>query len=63
MISAAVLLFILECLKRRLLQNEPPGELYEDIAAIESRPTITSWYRRVKATFLVQEDSSGSGKH
>jgi hypothetical protein len=30
MISAAVLLVILQFLKRRLLRNKPPGEPYED---------------------------------
>ena len=38
MISAAVLLVILRFLKRRLLRNEPPGELYEDTA----RPSVTN---------------------
>jgi hypothetical protein len=37
-ISGPVLLVILQFLKRRLLQNEPPGELYEDIAW----PSVTS---------------------
>ena len=41
MISASVLLVILQVLKRWLLRNEPPGELHEEIADIESQPTIT----------------------
>jgi hypothetical protein len=42
MISAAVVLVILRFLKRRLLQNEPPGKPYEEMADIESPPTVTS---------------------
>ena len=38
MISATVLSVILQFLKRRLLRNEPPGELYEDIV----RPSVSS---------------------
>jgi hypothetical protein len=37
-ISATVLLVILQFLKRRLIRDEPPGELYEDIA----RPSVAS---------------------
>jgi hypothetical protein len=38
MISASVLLVILQFLKQRLFRNGPPGELYEDTA----RPSVTS---------------------
>jgi len=38
MISASVLLAILQFLKRRFLRNEPPGELHENTA----RPLGTS---------------------
>jgi hypothetical protein len=51
MVSVSVLLVILQFLKRRLLRNEPPGELYEDTA----RTSVAS---SVGPLLIVQEEGN-----
>lgn len=58
MISASVPLVILQFLKRRLLRNEPPGELYEDMGPALNHQLGT---HKLGSLFKVQEDSSGPG--
>jgi hypothetical protein len=60
MISAAVLLVILRFLKRRLLRNEPPGELYDDIDPALGHQFST---HQLEPLLIMQKKSSGPGKH
>jgi hypothetical protein len=60
MISASVLLVILQLLKRWLLRNEPLGEHYDDIDRVLGRQFSTHQF--VEPPLKARENSSGLGK-
>jgi hypothetical protein len=60
MISASVLLAILQFLKRRLLRTEPLGEHYDDMNPVLGHQFSA---HQAEPPSLVQKNSSGPGKH
>jgi hypothetical protein len=60
MISASVPLVILQFLKRRLLRNKLPGEVYKDMGPALGHQLSA---HELGPLFIVHEDSSSPGNH